>query len=97
VNAYMRMKKRWDQASNSKGKTGHPVMMTLDDGKVEKRCYGCGQFGHLRGDGDCTAGKDAIWGGAPKVYLEKVQRRFGLTPNGPKRAASSEGKQICPY
>jgi hypothetical protein len=36
-------------------------MMTLGDGKNEKRCYGCGQFGHLRCDGSCTAGKDTIW------------------------------------
>ena len=97
VNAYMKMKKRWDQASTAKNKTGHPVMLTLDDGKTDKRCYGCGQYGHMRGDASCTAGKDAIWGGAPKAYLEKVQRRFGLTPNGIKRGVSSEQKQPCPY
>jgi hypothetical protein len=97
VNAYMKMKKRWDQASTTKSKTGHPVMMALGEGKTEKRCYGCWQFGHLRGDESCTAGKDAIWEGAPNAYLDKVQRRFGLTPNGSKRAASTEGKQICPY
>ena len=72
-------------------------MLTLEDKKTEKRCYGCGQFGHLRGDASCTAGKDDIWGGAPKAYLDKVQKRFGLTPNGSKRQASSMTKQICPY
>lgn len=97
VNAYMKMKKRWDQASTARGKAGHPVMMTLGDEKREKRCYGCGQFGHLRGDASCTAGKDDIWGGAPKAYLDKVQKRFGLTPNGSKRQAPSTSKQICPY
>ena len=97
VNAYMNMKKRWDQSSSSKGKAGHPVMLTLEDKKTEKRCYGCGQFGHLRGDASCTAGKDDIWGGAPKAYLDKVQKLFGLTPNGSKRQASSMTKQICPY
>jgi hypothetical protein len=72
-------------------------MIALDGDKREKRCFGCGQFGHMRGDENCTTGKDAIWGGAPKAYLDKVQRRFGLTPNGPKRAASSAQKPICPY
>ncbi len=36
-------------------------------------------------------------GGGPKAYLDKVQRRFGLTPNGIKRGVSSEQKQPCPY
>ncbi len=76
VNAWMRMKRRWDEMGGAKNK----VMLLGEGGKAEKRCYGCGQFGHMRGAEECKAGKDAIWGGAPKAYLEKVQRRFGKTP-----------------
>jgi hypothetical protein len=43
-------------------------MMLSDDPKKERRCYGCGQFGHMRGTEECKAGEDAVWGGAPKAY-----------------------------
>ena len=81
----------------SRNKVGHPVMMLGEDGKAEKRCYGCGQFGHMRGAAECKAGKDAIWGGAPKAYLDKVERRFGKTPTGGKRSLAAESKGICKY
>ncbi len=97
VNVYMKMKKWWNQASMSKSKTDHPVMMTLDDGKTEKRCYGCGQSGHMRGDVSCTAGKDAVGGGAPKAYLDKIQKKFGKYPTSAKRGFTPDVKQPCPY
>jgi hypothetical protein len=91
------MKKRWDENPHGKSKVGHPVMMVEGEGKAEKRCYGCGQPGHMRGAEECKASKDAIWGGAPKAYLEKVQRRFGKTPTGEKRPFAADAKQPCPY
>ena len=97
VNAYLKMKKRWNEGSNGRNKVGHPVMMVEGEGKAEKRCYGCGQPGHMRGAEECKASKDAIWGGAPKAYLEKVQRRFGKTPTGEKRPFAADAKQPCPY
>jgi hypothetical protein len=63
VNAWMSKKRRWDEHQGSKSKEGHPTMMLSDDLKKERRCYGCGQFGHMRGAEECKAGKDAVWGG----------------------------------
>ena len=97
VNAYLKMKKRWDENQSGRNKVGHPVMMLEGDVKKDKRCYGCGELGHMRGADECRASRDAIWGGAPKAYLEKVQRRFGKTPSGDKRPISDESKTPCPY
>ena len=73
-------------------------MMLSGDSRKEKRCYGCGQMGHLRGAEECKAGKDAVWGGAPKVYLDKIQRKFGATPDSGKRMfPSDDSKTPCPY
>ncbi len=72
-------------------------MMLGEDVKKEKRCYGCGQLGHMRGTDECRASKEAIWGGAPKAYLEKVQRKYGKKPTGEKRTFTSESKTPCPY
>ena len=95
VNAYLKMKKRWDENPNGKSKVGHPVMMLEGDGK-SKRCYGCGQFGHMRGAEECKAGTDAIWGGAPKAYLEKVQKKFGKSPTGDKGLSPMSPKHHAP-
>jgi hypothetical protein len=73
-------------------------MMLSDDTKKERKCYGCGQSGHMRGADECRADKDAVWGGAPKAYLEKIQRKFGATPSSGKRTfPSSDAKTPCPY
>ena len=71
-------------------------MMMSDDSKKNRRCYGCCQFGHMRGAEECKAGKDEVWGGAPKAYLDKVQKKFGVVPTSEKRALTS-GLKICPY
>jgi hypothetical protein len=77
VNAWLKFKRRWDKSSTSKGKAGHPVMMASDEGNAERTCYGFGKKGHMRGEDICRAGKDAIWGGAPKAYLGKVANSLG--------------------
>ncbi len=97
VNAWLQKKRRWDEQPGLKNKEGHPTMMLSDDPKKERRCYECEQQGHMRGSDECKAGKDAVWGGAPKAYLEKIQRNFGATPTSGKRSfSSSEPKQVCP-
>jgi hypothetical protein len=97
VNAWMGKKRRWDEQGGSKNKEGHPTMMLSDDPKKERRCYGCGQFGHMRGAEEYKAGKDVVWGGAPKAYLEKIQKKFGKFPTSEKRAFTPDSKQHCPY
>ena len=95
TNAYLKMKKRWGENQPGKSKVGHPVMM-VEEGK-ERRCYGCGKSGHYRGSEECTASKDAVWGGAPKAYLDKIQKQFGKSPTSQKRGLTPDAKQPCPY
>jgi hypothetical protein len=64
--------------------------------KKDDAMHGCGQMGHMRGAEECKAGKDAVWGRAPKAYLEKIQKKFEKMPTSKKREFSSESKQICP-
>jgi hypothetical protein len=98
INAsWMKLKRRWDEAPGSKNKNGHPVMMIGEDGKQERMCYGCGQVGHLRGAAECKASEDAVWGGAPKSYLDKVQKKFEKTPMPGKRPMPDEMKRPCKF
>ena len=60
VNAWMQKKRRWDERSVLKNKEGHPTMMLSDEPKKDRRCYGCGHLGHMRGAEECQAGKDAV-------------------------------------
>ena len=96
VNAWMKFQRRWDESKGSKSKNGHPVMVIGENGK-ETTCYGCGQVGHVRGSPDCKAGKDAVWGGAPKAYLEKIAKKFGIGPAMKKRAHEAESKPPCKF
>ncbi len=96
VNAWMKFQRRWDENKVARGKSGHPVMIVGDEGK-EKTCYGCGLTGHLRGAPECKAAKDAVWGGAPKAYLEKIAHKYGKGPTSMKRPMSGEQKQICKF
>ncbi len=99
VNAWMKMKRRWDEASGSRNKAGHPIMVTSEDGNAERTCYGCGRKGHVRGDDIFRAGKDAVWSGAPKAYLDKTAKKFGKTPtqNTGKRPLGDEAKPPCKF
>ena len=40
----------------------------------ERRCYGCGCTGHLRGDPECSAKDKAVWKGAPERFKRKVEK-----------------------
>ncbi len=96
VNAWMKFQRRWDENKGSKSKGGHPVMVVGEEGK-EITCFGCGQVGHLRGSPECRAGKDAVWGGAPKAYLDKIAKKFGTGPTPTKRGRAEESKPICKF
>ena len=52
-------------------------MLILDGhaqpGPDQKRCYGCGGLGHIRGDPKCTAGNKAAWKGAQKVFKKRME------------------------
>jgi hypothetical protein len=97
VNAWTKFQRRWEEQSGSKNKVGHPTMMVGDGEGMEKTCYGCGRKGHLRGSPECKAGKDSVWGGAPKAYLDKIERKFGKTPNNGKRPLPDDSKQVCKF
>ncbi len=47
-------------------------------GPNERRCYGCGCVGHLRGDPECSAVDKAVWMGAPERFKRKVEE--GVQP-----------------
>jgi hypothetical protein len=94
VNAWMKFQRRWDESKGSRSKG--PVMVVGEDGK-EITCFGCGQVGHLRGSPDCKAGKDAVWGGAPKAYLDKIAKKFGTGPTPTKRCRAEESKPVCKF
>jgi hypothetical protein len=98
INAWLSKKRRWDEEKTSRNKEGHPTMMIGDGGQAEKTCFGCGLPGLLRGSPECRAGKDAVWGGAPKTYLlDKIQKKFGKTPTNGKRQMQEVPKQICKF
>ncbi len=42
-------------------------------GPDQKRCYGCGGLGHVRGDPKCSAVKGAIWKGAPEGFKRRME------------------------
>jgi hypothetical protein len=44
----------------------------------ERRCYGCGHVGHLRGDPECSAVDKAVWIGAPERFKRKMEE--GVPP-----------------
>jgi hypothetical protein len=97
VNAWLKLQRRWGEQSVSRNKVGHPVMIIGDEGKSEKTCFGCGEKGHLRAAPECRASKDAIWGGAPKAYLDKIQKKFGKGPTTGKRSSPVEQKKVCKF
>ena len=63
-------------------RAGVPAMPILDGhaqpGPDQKRCYGCGGLGHIRGDPKCLAGKKAVRKGAPEGF--KRRRESGAKP-----------------
>ncbi len=42
-------------------------------GPDQKRCYGYGAMGHVRGDSKCSAGAGAIWKGAPEEFKRRME------------------------
>jgi hypothetical protein len=79
--------------SYKKGNPGHPTLPILpghdQPGPDQRRCYGCGLFGHTRGDAKCKAGADAIWKGAPQVWRDRMGKR---NPGQKRKFAPPKGK-----
>ncbi len=87
-------RRKGDGKSYKKGNPGHPVLPILpgheQPGPNQRRCYGCGLFGHSRGDLKCKAGADAVWKGAPQV--RKDSRQGKRTPDKKRKFSSPKGK-----
>ena len=73
--------KQYEKRRKEQGKhprAGVPAMPILDGhaqpGPDQKRCYGCGSLGHIRGDPKCTAGSKAVWKGAPEGFKRRKER-----------------------
>ncbi len=79
--------------SYKKGNPGHSTLPILpghdQPGPDQRRCYGCGLFGHTRGDAKCKAGADASWKGAPQVWRDRMGKR---NPGQKRKFAPPKGK-----
>ncbi len=88
-------KRRKEQGKLPRG--GVPAMPILDGraqpGPDQKRCYGFGAMGHVRGDPKCSAGRGAIWKGAPEGFKRRME--VGTKILGPKlkRKRGAMGKE----
>ena len=70
VNSYQLQERRRKELGKTIRKhPGHPTLPILPDhdqpGPHQKRCYACGDLGHLSSDPSCTAGPNDTWKGAP--------------------------------
>jgi hypothetical protein len=78
---------------------GHPTLPILpgheQPGPHQKRCYGCGELGHISGDPRCLAGPDDAWKGAPvgwKARRGTDGQRKGKNKGKGKGKGSMKGK-----
>jgi hypothetical protein len=85
--------KQYEKIQKEQGKhprAGVPAMPILEvhvqPGPDQKRCYGCGGLGHIRGDPKCSAGNKAVWKGAPEGF----KRRMENGTRNPKPQAKGE-------
>jgi hypothetical protein len=76
-------RRRKEDGKNHKG--GHPALPILaghdQPGPHQRKCYGCGQLGHIRGDPSCSAGPNGVWDGAPQVWKDRI-KKSGTSSNG---------------
>ena len=72
-------------------KNGHPALPILpghdQPGPHQRKCYGCGEIGHMRGDSSCVAGPIGVWEGAPQVWKDRVKK------SGNKGGSKGQGKR----
>jgi hypothetical protein len=91
ISAWRLMEGRRNEAGKSQ-KGGHPSLPILpgheQPGPHQRKCYGCGNLGHIRGDPSCSAGPNGIWDGAPQVWKDRVKKADGKG----KSNGSSKGK-----
>ena len=80
INACVRKTKA--KSKNFQNGGGVPTMMGLSGDGSLPTCYGCGETGHRRGASECSAGKDAVWSGAPQRFKD----RFNGSSQGGKQS-----------
>ncbi len=87
-------KRRKEQGKHPRG--GVPAMPILDEhaqpGPDQKRCYGCGGLGHVRGDPKCTASNGAIWKGAPEGFIRRMENGSKNPKSQAKEKKGGKGK-----
>ena len=102
VNSYqLQERRRKELGKQIRKHPGHPVLPILpghdQPGPHQRRCFGCGELGHLKGDPFCKAGPDEIWKGAPPLWKARRGadgKRKGLGKGKGKGNGKGGGKGI---
>jgi hypothetical protein len=73
VNSYqLQERRRKELGKRIRKHPGHPVLPILpghdQPDPHQRRCFGCGELGHLKGDPAYKAGPDDVWKGAPPLW-----------------------------
>jgi hypothetical protein len=89
-----RLYERRRKESGKHPRAGVPSMPILDGhaqpGPDQKRCYGCGGLGHVRGDPKCKAAHGSVWKGAPEGFKRRMEAgAHNLKPN--KKGGKGKG------
>jgi len=99
IASYRLMERRRKEDGKSQ-KGGHPALPILSGheqpGPHQRKCYGCGKMGHMRGDQTCTAGPNGVWEGAPQIWKDRVkkagQSNFGKGAGKPTSKVEQRNK-----
>ena len=88
------MERRRDEQGKNQ-KKGHPTLPILpghdQPGPHQRKCYGCGKSGHMRGDASCSAGPNGVWDGAPQIWKDRVKK--SSDKGGGKSSGKGKGQQ----
>jgi hypothetical protein len=86
-------RRREEQGKNQKkGRPTLPILPGHDQpGPHQRKCYGCGKSGHMRGDASCSAGPNGVWDGAPQVWKDRVKK--SSDKGGGKSSGKGKGQQ----
>jgi hypothetical protein len=92
INAWHLFERRRKEAGKTARKGATPVLPILNGhdqpGPNQKRCYNCGQTGHIGSDPVCKAGPTEVRKGAPASY--KLRRQGGAKSGGKGRGKGGE-------
>ena len=93
IDTWHLFERRRKEAGKGVSKGSTPVLPILNGhdqpGPNQKRCYNCGQTGHISSDPACKAGTTEVWKGAPASYKKK---RAGGKTSGKEKRGISDGK-----